>query len=110
MGKFTGILLGAYVAVRLGAAVKPPTYTWRQLAGTGALAGIGFTMSLFIAGQALTGAEFAAAKVAIFLASLTASAAGMAILWKRARPEERPVAARDGETTGVEIGTPVSTS
>jgi Na+:H+ antiporter, NhaA family len=34
--------------------VKPEAYSWRQLGGAGALAGIGFTMSLFIAGQAFS--------------------------------------------------------
>ena len=64
---------------------RPDHYRWRQVVGTGALAGIGFTMSLFIAGQALTGADFAAAKVAVFLASIVAGALGIAVLWKPAR-------------------------
>jgi Na+:H+ antiporter, NhaA family len=34
----------------VGVAVKAEAYSWLQLAGNGALAGIGFTMSLFIAG------------------------------------------------------------
>ena len=59
-------------------------YSWRQLAGAGALAGIGFTMSLFIAGEAFpAAADFAAAKIAIFIASLAAGILGTAILWKR---------------------------
>jgi NhaA family Na+:H+ antiporter len=50
--------------------------------GAGALAGIGFTMSLFIAGQAFpVAADFAAAKVAVFAASLLASIIGVAVLW-----------------------------
>ena len=101
-GKFTGLLLGSALAVWLGVAVKPKTYTWRQLAGAGAVAGIGFTMSLFIAGQALGGGDFAAAKVAIFLASVIGGALGVAILWKRV-PEEEILSA----ATGAEIGTPV---
>src|SRR5690606_9606503 len=52
VGKPIGFLLTAAAAVRLGFAVKPKAYSWRQLAGAGALAGIGFTMALFIAGQA----------------------------------------------------------
>ena len=46
------MLSASALAVRLGVAVKPDEYSWRQLGGAGALAGIGFTMSLFIAGQA----------------------------------------------------------
>ena len=50
----------------------------------GALAGIRFTMSLFIAGEAFPDpVDFAAAKIAIFIASLVAGILGVAILWKR---------------------------
>jgi Na+:H+ antiporter, NhaA family len=69
--------------VRLGLAHKPNTYSWRQLAGAGALAGIGFTMSLFVAGQAFPLAgDFAAAKIAVFAASVLSSVIGVAELWR----------------------------
>ena len=49
------------------------------------LGGIGFTMSLFIAGVAFPDrADYAAAKIAIFLASLTAATLGGLILWRKA--------------------------
>ena len=65
-------------------AVKPGAYSWRQLVGAGALAGIGFTMSLFIAAQAYPlAADFAATKIAIFVASVLAGSAGLLILWPR---------------------------
>jgi NhaA family Na+:H+ antiporter len=84
LGKPLGITLGAWLAVRAGIAEKPAAYSWRQLAGAGALGGIGFTMSLFIAGQAFQSeTTFAAAKIAIFVASLIAGSAGVAILWPR---------------------------
>ena len=74
--------------MRLGLAVKPAAYGWRQLAGASALAGIGFTMSLFIAGQAFADpGDFAAAKIAVFAASLLAAAIGTAILWSARAPE-----------------------
>ena len=57
LGKPIGIFTAAWLAVRLDIAVKPDAYSWRQLFGAGALAGIGFTMSLFIAGQAFPNAE-----------------------------------------------------
>jgi NhaA family Na+:H+ antiporter len=80
-GKPLGILAGAWLADRLKIAAKPEAYTWRQLAGAGALGGIGFTMSLFIAGEAFpNAADFTAAKVAIFLASLIAGVLGVVIL------------------------------
>ena len=52
------------------------------MAGAGALAGIGFTMSLFIAGQAFAVPDdFAAAKIAVFAASVLSAAVGVAVLW-----------------------------
>ena len=92
-GKPAGILLAARLAVVLGLATKPDSYSWRQLAGAGALGGIGFTMALFIASAAFPDpADYAAAKIAIFLASLLAAMSGVTILW-------RAGAARDGNGT-----------
>lgn len=86
IGKPVGIFLAAAVAVRTGLATKPAGYTWRQLAGAGSLAGIGFTMSLFIAGQAFPSvADFAAAKIAIFAASALSATVGTAVLWGASR-------------------------
>ena len=84
VGKPVGIIAASWLAVRSGIAAKPDAYSWRQLCGAGALGGIGFTMSLFIAGIALTDpAHYAAAKIAIFVASLIAGGAGVLILWRR---------------------------
>lgn len=70
--------------MRTGVAVKPDAYSWRHLCGAGAFGGIGFTMSLFIAGVAFPDqADYAAAKIAIFLASLIAGGLGVLILWSR---------------------------
>jgi NhaA family Na+:H+ antiporter len=87
VGKPLGFVVASVLAVRLGLAHKPDAYTWRQLAGAGALAGIGFTMSLFIAGQAFPAAgDFAVAKIAAFMASVLSSVIGVAVLWNaRAR-------------------------
>ena len=55
--------------------------SWRQVLGAGALGGLGFTMSLFIAGEAFPEvADFAAAKIAIFIASIVAAIIGTSIL------------------------------
>jgi NhaA family Na+:H+ antiporter len=84
VGKSVGIVIAAWLAVRSGIAEKPEAYSWRQLVGAGALGGIGFTMSLFIAGQAFPdAADYAAAKIAIFIASLIAAAVGTSILYPR---------------------------
>lgn len=84
VGKPVGILLFSWLAVRLNIAEKPTSYNWRQLFGAGALAGIGFTMSLFIASEAFPiSTHFAAAKIAIFIASIVAGILGAVILWKK---------------------------
>ena len=82
IGKPLGLVSASVLAVRLGIATKPDEYSWRQLIGAGALAGIGFTMSLFIASQAFpTETDFAAAKIAVFAASIASAILGVAILW-----------------------------
>lgn len=88
IGRPVGIMLGSWLAVRSGIAVKPGEYTWRQLLGAGALGGIGFTMSLFIAGEAFPNpTDFTAAKIAIFMASIIAGVIGTSILWPKAEVE-----------------------
>jgi NhaA family Na+:H+ antiporter len=89
IGKPLGLVLACVLAVRMGWAIKPNEYSWRQLVGAGALAGIGFTMSLFIAAQAFPDASaFAASKIAVFAASVISAIAGVAILWNASRPQE----------------------
>jgi NhaA family Na+:H+ antiporter len=84
VGKPLGIFLFSRLAVRFNIADKPASYNWRQLFGAGALAGIGFTMSLFIASEAFpVPTDFAAAKIAIFIASIVAGILGAIILWKK---------------------------
>jgi NhaA family Na+:H+ antiporter len=86
IGKPLGLVAASALAVGLRLAVKPEDYSWRQLAGAGALAGIGFTMSLFIAGQAFPAvSDFAAAKIAVFAASLLSAVIGVALLWGAGR-------------------------
>ena len=61
VGKPLGILLFSWIAVRTGLAVLPEGVSWGILLGGGLLAGIGFTMALFIAGLALEGPTLDAA-------------------------------------------------
>ncbi len=97
VGKPLGLVLGCVLAVWSGLAVKPVAYSWRQLAGAGALAGIGFTMSLFIAGQAFADpADFAAAKLAVFSASVVSALIGVALLWPERSETGREVEAPAG--------------
>jgi NhaA family Na+:H+ antiporter len=53
---------------------------WEMLAGGGLLAGIGFTVALFIADLAFNGALINAAKLGIFSASVVSAGAGLAVL------------------------------
>ncbi|MBY0277502.1 Na+/H+ antiporter NhaA [Candidatus Binatia bacterium] len=100
VGKPLGLMAASALAVRLGLAVKPGEYSWSQLAGAGALAGIGFTMSLFIAGQSFPDhGDFAAAKVAVFAASVLSAVIGVGVLWSAATPEPDG-GPRDGCDTG----------
>ncbi len=89
VGKSVGIVTAAWFAVRSGIAAKPEAYTWRHLCGVGALGGIGFTMSLFIAGAAFPDpVTYAASKIAIFLASIIAGGLGVLILWPKPKNDE----------------------
>ncbi len=82
VGKPVGLAAASWIAVKLAWAVKPAAYSWRQLIGAGALSGIGFTMSLFIASEAFSNtSNFTAAKIAIFGASIVSAFIGVAVLW-----------------------------
>jgi NhaA family Na+:H+ antiporter len=88
-GKLAGVLAGAWLAVRTGVADLPAGVGWRHVTGAGALAGIGFTMSLFVANLAFdTPVESAQARSAIFVASIVAGLLGYAALrfWAPAAP------------------------
>jgi NhaA family Na+:H+ antiporter len=80
VGKPVGIFAFSWIAVAAGLARKPAEVSWPMLFAAGCLAGIGFTMSLFIASLAFTGTALEAAKLGILAASLLAAALGMAML------------------------------
>ncbi len=80
VGKPLGIVLLCFIAVRLGLAALPEGVTWSVLAAAGCLAGIGFTMSLFISGLALEGDTLDPAKVGVLAGSLISAIVGMALL------------------------------
>ncbi|HJP82842.1 MAG TPA: Na+/H+ antiporter NhaA, partial [Fimbriimonadaceae bacterium] len=83
LGKPIGILLSVWLAVKGRLVALPVDVDWRQMSGVGALAGIGFTMSLFISGLAFVGEAYSNwAKLAICCASLISGGLGLAILAK----------------------------
>ncbi|MDQ3305487.1 MAG: Na+/H+ antiporter NhaA [Actinomycetota bacterium] len=87
VGKVVGISAFSWLAVRLGWGTLPAGVAWGQLVGVATVAGIGFTVSLFIAGLAFDDpALVAAAKVGILAASALAALAGSLILARLAKP------------------------
>ncbi|HET7552586.1 MAG TPA: Na+/H+ antiporter NhaA [Gemmatimonadaceae bacterium] len=91
VGKPLGMVAASVLAARLGIATKSDTFSWGQVAGAGALSGIGFTMSLFIASEAFPRAsDFAATKIAVFAASGLAAAIGSIVLWRTGREVAAP--------------------
>ncbi len=86
VGKQLGVTLFAWLAVKSGLSELPVGIGWRHVYGASWLAGIGFTMSLFITDLAFSdGALVDAAKLGILVASLIAGIVGWAIL-RRASP------------------------
>ena len=79
-GKPIGILTFSWLAVRSGIAMRPADLEWRLLAGGSLLAGIGFTMALFIANLAFGRSLIDSAKLGIFLASAVSAVAGIVLL------------------------------
>jgi Na+:H+ antiporter, NhaA family len=80
VGKPLGIFAFAWFAVEFGLARKPEDITWLMLLAAGLLAGIGFTMALFIANLAFQGDALEAAKLGILTASLISGVVGMVLL------------------------------
>ena len=81
LGKQIGVFLAGFLAVKLKWSDLPSGMTWRRLYGLSWLAGIGFTMSLFIASLAFGDSEFlSSAKTGILIASLVSGTAGAVIL------------------------------
>jgi NhaA family Na+:H+ antiporter len=95
VGKQIGITLFAWLATRFGFSALPAGVSWRQIYGAGWLAGIGFTMSLFVADLAFQqpGEDelLTSAKLGILAASLVAGVAGWLILsrWSLAEKAQR---------------------
>jgi NhaA family Na+:H+ antiporter len=80
LGKPLGIVLSTLALTKSGLAELPPALTLRHLIGGGFLAGIGFTMALFIATLALDPSLLNEAKVGVLAGSLISALVGIAIL------------------------------
>lgn len=81
LGKFVGVLGVSYGLVKLGVGTLPEGMRMRHVAAAALLAGIGFTMSLFIGGLAFgDGAEMNAVRLGVLGASILAAGAGLLLL------------------------------
>lgn len=85
IGKPLGIVLATLAVTKTGLSEISPTITLRHLIGGGFLAGIGFTMALFIATLALNPTLLVEAKVGVLVGSLVSALVGVVIL-SRAKP------------------------
>lgn len=89
VGKLIGITAFSWVAVRLGLASLPAGTNWVSIGAVALLGGIGFTMSLFVAGLAFgTGAMLDWAKVGVFGASCVSGVVGWAVLRRRLKSDQ----------------------
>jgi len=94
VGKLVGITGFSYIAARSGIGALPEGATWGQLTAVAAIAGIGFTVSIFIAGLAFNQMTLVdEAKIGILVASAVAAGVGAVIL----RMVSRPTSPSDGE-------------
>jgi NhaA family Na+:H+ antiporter len=80
LGKPFGIVVFSWLAVLLGFARLPSGVDWKAMLGAGCLAGVGFTMSLFIAGLALEGELLAAGKLGTLVGSTISATLGSLLL------------------------------
>ena len=88
LGKQVGVMLFAWLAVRLKLGDLPSDTTWSQLYGVALLCGIGFTMSLFIANLAFASMDaLDTAKAGILAASLVSGVAGWLVLRRSSQRE-----------------------
>jgi NhaA family Na+:H+ antiporter len=81
LGKPVGVALFSWISVRSGLAELPRGVNWKAILATGVLAGIGFTVALFVTALAFTDpAAIAGSKLGILAGSLIATVLGVAIL------------------------------
>jgi Na+:H+ antiporter, NhaA family len=101
LGKPLGIFLICYVAVQLKIAALPEGVNWPMILGAGFLGGIGFTMSLFVAGLAFRGSPelLDQATLGVLSSSLVSAVIGLTIVSRALSTSKQPaVQMRAGES------------
>jgi NhaA family Na+:H+ antiporter len=100
VGKLVGVSLASAAAVRLGLGRLPTGVSWRHVLAVGAVAGIGFTVSIFISELAFADPTLVdLARIGVLLASFIAGLLGWVLLWlvpKTGARDQAPT--RDGAT------------
>ncbi|ERJ19825.1 pH-dependent sodium/proton antiporter [Salinisphaera shabanensis T35B1] len=100
LGKQLGILVACWAAVVVGLGQLPKGVTWAQIYGAAVLAGIGFTMSLFVATLAFSDPVLVtSAKLAILVASLLAGVFGLSVIGVSTRAPAPAAQAASGSRT-----------
>lgn len=90
IGKPVGVALFSWMSVKLGVSKLPSHATWKHIMGLGFLAGIGFTMSIFISLLSFSNPEFTAgAKFSILTGSVISGIAGYIILKAPVKKDKR---------------------
>jgi NhaA family Na+:H+ antiporter len=100
LGKPIGIFGFSWLAVKSGLARLPAGVDWRVMLGAGCLAGVGFTMSLFIAGLALSTELLDAGKIGTLAGSTLSAVLGVTLLvWFLPRRGVQPAESREPQRT-----------
>jgi NhaA family Na+:H+ antiporter len=92
-GKQCGVFVTTWLAIRLGIAARPEGASWLALYGVSVLAGIGFTMSLFVGSLAFQHGDFdysADVRLGVLAGSLASALAGSLVLLRALRPARAP--------------------
>ena len=90
-GKLVGITAFSWFAVKFGLGRLPRDTGWQHVIGLAALAGIGFTVSLFVTGLAFSDSDLQTdAKLGVLASSIAAAAIGAAVLWRAAPSASAP--------------------
>lgn len=80
-GKQIGVFVLTFVVVKLGFSSKPARASWTQIYGVSLLAGVGFTMSLFIGGLAFNDSEYqATVRLGVLIGSFVSAIVGFLVL------------------------------
>ena len=89
VGKIVGITLFAWLAVKIGFARKPDSVSFSEIAGAGALAGMGLTVSLFLAELAINDeAVIAEIKLGLVAAALISAILGILLLSRFSKAQD----------------------